>query len=342
MRLKRKYFARSRDRETVAGGFLTKTSSSINYFNNTIIAKIFAPALMVTSLTSHLLLLMLANILLCFGFTLNFLYRSTSLNAVELILFALIIGGIIAAAVYFFPAILGAWNFIQVLGLINYIATGLNSFFVIQDFVIPPLKRLLETCAQFFGFENFTLYYSQAPLSLDGDKVPIRRLFRRYYPHKNINELMQEGEAFEHHIRPFNALLEKLVYYRNKWTMPWFGSVMNADKLAKIDVSIDKLVIHGSAADALLLMEEKLNAKQSKIDEIQGSIAEVRLIDENTSIGDMTTKLRFFDDVPADFEAIDRNALKQKAETELQTFLDEQLVKIESLEVFDPARLAML
>lgn len=262
IQINKKYFARDRQRENDYGSFFNRTSTSIQFFMNVIIAGIFTPAVMATSLASKAVILMLANISLCLGYTTNFIHRvlSREVGIAEFVITLLGIAGLITLAFYFLPVTL-TLNMVGVISLINHVATAINGFFLIRNIVVPPLKKGVEGIAKWFGCEIKGNYYYRRPLNLEIDRHVIDNLFRQAYG-KDTTQFEREEVAVK--LKPFNNMIEKLSFYINKYNEALFGSISEGDKITNLDKFVAQITIEGNAANATPWLKRKEGFKLTK------------------------------------------------------------------------------
>jgi hypothetical protein len=332
--LKKSFYSRDKSREEAYGSFFNKASSSLVFLINVVIAGLFAPVVIATSLASKDVALMLANIFLSIGYSSNFTYRlvSKEVSASELIITIIALAASLTLTFYFLP-VTTVWNLVNIINFFNHVATAVNGFFLVRNIIIPPLKRLAERIANFLGFEIGGNYYSQRPLQITRDRFVIDRLFRKHYHHDVAQSKNTDAE-----LSAFNNLLKKLVGYINKYSEPLFGGLLNADRITDHENLINQLTIDGSAENCIDRIEQKLGYKKTKIILLENARHEIQSITTQDSIPSTKYKLRFFANVSAIKMQQERDELKKECINVIDKELQRQHEKIDELNACLPVK----
>lgn len=327
MYLKKSFFARNKDREEAYGSLFNKASSSLLFLINVIVAGLFAPVVIATSLVSKDVALMLANIFLSAGYSANFIYRliSKEVSTSELFISAIALSVSLTLTFYFLP-VTTVWSFVNIVNFCNHIATAVNGFFLIRNIIVPPLKQFSERIAHFIGLEIGGNYYYQRPLTLAKDRFVIDRLFGKHYHHDAT-----QSKQFKEELQPFNNLLKKLVFYVNKYNEPLFGSLSSAENISSHEKLISQLTVEGNAVNCLSRIEQKLAFKKTKIALLEGAKTEVQTITDESSTAEIKDKLRFFGSIPVKEIHKNRGELRQQCLNIIDKEIQRQNAKVEEL-----------
>lgn len=335
--LKKSFFSRNKEREEAYGSMFNKASLSITFIINVVIATLFAPVVILTSIAFKDVALMLANIFLSVGYSTNFFYRlaSKEVSASELIISAITLAAFLVFTFYFLP-VTTVWSLVNIINFCNHVATAVNGFFLVRNVIVPPLKKLSESVARFFGYEIGGSYFYQRPLRLGKDRFVIDKLFRKYYRHD-----VTQSKNFDEELRPFNNLLLKLVSYTDKYNEPFLGSLSNGEMISAHEKLIKQLIIEGNASNCILRIEQKMEYKKTKITLLESAKMEVETITASDSIKDITSKLRFFGAIPSKKVKTARAELKNECLDIIDTELKRQQEKLEALKACLPSTISI-
>lgn len=332
--LKKFLFSRNREREEEYGSVFNKASLSLTFLINVVVAGLFAPVVMVTSLASKDVALMLANIFLSTGYSANFIYRlvGKEVSTSELVISTIALSVCLGLTFYFLP-MTTAWNLVNCINFVNQIATAINGFFLTRNIIVPPLKKFAENIAQYFGYEIGGNYFFRRPLTVDKDRFAIDRLFRKHYQHdlsqKEVGDVKSKLE-------PFNNLLNKLVGYINKYSEPLFGSLSSADEISTHEKLIHQLTIDGNSTNCILRIEQKIGFKQTKIALLLAAKEELSSLTNQDNVDDAVHKLRFFKSIPTERFKHDREGVKKDCLKLLEDEITRQETKVNELEACLP------
>lgn len=329
LKLRRSYFSRDKEREEEYGSFFNKTSSGLTSLINILVALVFTPAIMATSVISKDMVLMIANISLSMGYIANFAYRfiSREMSYSELFVTGTCLTLVLGLTIAFLPSVTVV-NLINILNYANTIATALNGFFIIRNVLVPPIKKLSEGIAQYFGFEIGGNYFHRRPLSLSKDRFVIDRLFRKHYGHDSV-----ESVDFEAELSPFNRLLNKLVSYINQDEEQVFGSILNADNITSNEKLINQLTIEGNDTNCISLLNRKIDFKLTKLSILREARQEVDTISSQVATSDLKSKLRFFTSVPSNLIQCDKEQLRLDALACIDAEIENQVHKVADLKL---------
>lgn len=332
LKLNKQPFARNRAREQEIGAFFNQTSSGITNVMPLIIPLFFAPALITTTFFSKEIILMLANVLLSLGYASNFAYRiyQNEVSKAELIIAALLIITLAALAYFFYPPII-AFSFINVLGIVNQIAAGVNLFFLVKDVIIPPCKRLIEKIAHLFGLDITGRYYSKPSFSLNDDRYVLDRLMTQAYGHDTVSPQFSEKK-----INSFNRLLSKLCAYINKYDESFLGYIFNKEAIAELQSHINQLTTRGNSDSSYAFIHRKIDYKKTKINLLESAKKEVMDALNAPSIN-AKPLLRFFSNANKEQLNIERKQTLLSGIRCIDKEISRQKEKINSLEACLPS-----
>jgi len=184
----------------------------------------------------------------------------------ELFASLVLLGALLAVTFSTAPISLG-FTLIQSINFLNLISTGINSFFLIREFIVPPFQALIKYTFKLLGYELQTSFFSSPPLTLRKDGPVIDRLLKKHYKHDSFSAHFTEDE-----IKPFNALLQKMVVYVNKYQEPFFGTLIERDNIQGLQKAINALVNDGNTDSGLAFINKKIDFKTHKINRIQRAI----------------------------------------------------------------------
>ncbi len=255
-------------RENEGEEFFNTSHKSLSVLATIIIPAIYTPALILDNLMSHGILFSLGNISLAAGFCIYFTHRMIAKNISYLELFAslVLLGALLTVAFSTAPMTLG-FTLVQSINFLNLVSTSINSFLLISPYVIPHFQALIKYTFTFLGHELQTSFFSSPPLTLKEDGPVIDRLLKKHYKHDSFSPDFNEDE-----IKPFNALIQKMVMYINKYQEPFFGTVIEEEKIKQLKTAITALVKHGNTDSSFAFINEKIDFKTHKINRIKRAI----------------------------------------------------------------------
>lgn len=326
LKINKTQFTRQQNRRKEISDIFNKTSYGLTSLLPFIISLFFAPALITSSLFSKEIVLMLANISLCLGYVSNFIYRlvQNEVSKSELLLSLLTIIPILTLSYFLYPAI-ASFTFINVLAIINQMAAGINFFFVVKHNIVPPLKNVIESAAQYMGFDIKANYYSKAPFTLPKDRYVLDSLLINTYNHDSSSY-----EVHDDKIKRFNNLLNKLCAYINKYDEALFGYFLNNTRIADLENQITLLTVDGNPDSSYTFIKKKIGWKKTKINLLEAAKKEVIELSQEKKVPSRI--LRFFSNVDQrEFKNNPRSIILAGMDC-LQKEIQRQKDKIKSLE----------
>lgn len=314
-----KRIKRNPHRKRLTSGFLADAESSINWLSKIVIALFFPPVVAVTTIFAKNSFIIFANVALAIGYLINFTYRSIFrlTSIIELCLSIILISIAIICAVYltgnFIPV---SWTFAGILFSANIIATAINSVFLIKNVIIPPLKKGVEAFLELFGIKLNTKLFIRPPLTLENDREILDRLLLKHYKHDTYDANISD-DILNNRVKIFNNILNRLVYYINKYNESFLGNVMNQADIQRLEKIINELTLDGVADNALkFLVEKKLELKNSKLRKIDSIRMELEATYKEGSLSKFNTCLHtYFNNVSSvknseELEAKNTNCIK--------------------------------
>lgn len=275
IKLNPSYFSRNRHREKEYEDMFSMAYKSLSGLSHIIFLILFPPVIAISNLFSHGVFLSLMNICLSIGYCAKFFQRikNSEVNITEFTVSFVFLCIAQAITFYLAPAI-SLMNLIDVIGLFNLIATGVNSFFLVRNLILPPFQSFIHYVFMLFGYQITTSSFNKAPLSLEHDRPVIDKLLRKFYKHDSFSDVFNEDE-----IRPFNHILSTLSDYINKYNEPFLGNLMNHDRIQALENGVSQLILSGSTENSLVFINRKIDYKSTKINLLKQ--ARACLIDEN-------------------------------------------------------------
>jgi|GEM_PF-3878457 len=236
---------------------------------------------------------MLATICVCGAYLTDYLYRvyNNDIGTVELTLSVMMVIGLLTSAYLFMPAIT-LYSLTHLFHSVHILAITLNTFFLFRDVLIPPMKRATEYVLSYFGVDYQDTYIQESDFNFEMDDVAIDRLFMRAY-NQNIDEI----EAPEEKIKPFNRLIQTLVRYANRYNDSLLGNIHNSSKIKQMKSYIEQITEDGNDANAMSFIKKKIAFKTSKLRKLRNARNARNEIESITTQDDENTikhKLRFF------------------------------------------------
>jgi hypothetical protein len=256
-KFKRSFIKRDRSLDNEAGHYFTSASFGLMALGKIWVTLSSVQIVVVPTITPEGFFLIFANVFLALGYFYNFFYRSVQLEITLTEAFLTVTGltASIVLALYLASAMLLVSLTLPVL-LVNcsVIATAINSFFLIKNVIIPPLKRMMECAFAYFGWTFQVEYRPATQLIKERHRAIIDLLLRP----EGLND--GNNDKFE----SYNKILTKLDSYNNKYNEEVFGSFFRQKEITAIEKSIRELTTEGKDASALSILYRKLSFKLSK------------------------------------------------------------------------------
>lgn len=269
--LKYEVFQRSKTRENLANGIFSDAKESINWLNRILITLFFTPVVGITDILAKNSIIVLGSISVAISYLANFTYRliQEDASAIEILLNLFGISIAISLAVLLTPGTLPLiYNLSGILFLINVAATGVNSYFLIRDVLLPPIYTIIKEIAyKLFNIKITDHLYKRKEFTLDDDYDVLFELTRRDYGVKLENN--PSNPDTKEKIKTFNNLLNKLVAYLNKYNQQFFGNVRNQSQIDQIEKIIKEVAIECKTNTAYERLNKKITFKQCKIDRLR-------------------------------------------------------------------------
>lgn len=336
IKLKKTYFSDSRNRERLSAHYFNRASFGLTAYGKVLVDLFFTPIVAASTILAGDLFLMIANVLLALGYLSNFVHRvfNKEVSLFEGCLTAVGLAISIGLAIYIAPAIFVVTLTAPVIfTYCSVIATAINSFFLLKNVIVPPLKRLVEfVLLHCFDYDIRDDYYYQKPLELKNDGFVIRRLLNRedLGPDEPLSACEQNKLVLH------NTTLKMLCWYINKYHEKIFGTILCEDKITEIEAEIRYLTVDGSSEFPIDFLDKKRSFKQSKLTKIKDALAKVtRASDQKTLDAYNQFGLRFFDN----YSVVDQSDFAASFNTTsklLQAEINRQEVKIKQLEACCP------
>jgi len=287
IRLNRLFFARNRHREKEYDDVFSMTHKSLISLSNMFFMVMFAPAIAITNLLSNAVFISILNIFLSTGYCAKFIQRirEDEVSKLELVISLFFIALSLAITFYLAPVTL-LGGVLNTIGFINHIATGINSFFLVRNILLPPFEVLIQHVFTSLGYEITTSFFNKTPLTLEHDRHVLDRLLRKFYNHDSHSEQFNEKELL-----PFNNILSTLSRYINKYNEPFLGNLINHDRINQLETSVSQFILHGNTDSALVFIRKKIDFKTSKVNLLRQSSKE--FIKDNSE-GSFKFNHRFF------------------------------------------------
>lgn len=303
-------FPRNRHREQEGEDFFYTAYRSLSFIATVVIPALFTPAIIVSSLISHSVLFSLANIALALGYCLHFAHRLIlkEISNLELFTSLCFLGALLAITFGSAPLTVG-FSLIHGINFLSLVATSLNSFFLIRNFLVPPCQALIKYAFTFLGYDINTSFFSTENLCLKQDRFAIDRLLKKHYKHDSFSPDFTEKE-----IQPFNHLLSRLVFYINKYHEPLFGTLLNHDKIKGLEKAINDLTCQGNTDSSLAFINKKIDFKTTKINSIKAAIKKIQSQDtDNMPQVKSKSRLTFFKQAcPIELTELDKELKRQE------------------------------
>lgn len=271
IKLNHAFFARNRHREKEYDNIFSNAHKSMAFLSNIIFLTLFPPVIAISNLFSSGVFLSLMNISLSIGYCAKSIQRlkEGEVSQLELVTSLFFLGLSLAITFHLAPAI-SLVNLVEVIGFINIISTGINSFFLIRNLVLPPVQTIIQHVLTSLGYEIKAIFFNKAPFSLEHDRPVLDRLLRKFYQHDSFSE-----EFKETHIQPFNNILSTLSRYINKYNEPFFGNLLNHDRINHLETAVSQLIIHGNTDSSTVFIHRKIDFKCSKLNVLKQSRDEI-------------------------------------------------------------------
>lgn len=326
--LNRAHFSRNRHREKEYDNVFSKAHKSLSFLSQVFFLVIFPPAIAISSLFSNAVLISTMNIFLSIAYCAKFIQRISEqeVSLLEMATTLFFLSLTIGTSLYWAPAI-SLISLIDVIGCINLIATGINSFFLVRDILLPPVQGLIHDVLNSFGYEITTSFFNKSPLTLKHDSHVLDRLLRKFYKHDSHSPEFKEQE-----IRPFNNMLSTLTHYINKYNKPFLGNLTNRERITTLENAVSQLIIHGNTDSTTLFIRKKIDFKTSTLNHLLKAKQEF-IIDGRKD--NFTHRYRFFNlshKIPID----NQDELHAAGVTLFDDAINRQKQKIETLQACLP------
>ena len=263
--IKKKFFARKRDREIETVSYFYRASSGLTALANILVALFFSPAVVVTNILPQIVFLMVANVFLALGYLYDFVSRTYHLEiswAEALFTTAGLLASI-AVSVCFSPAVFfSSFSITTVLTCCSVIATAVNTFFLIKDVIVPPLKHIVESLFLYCGFNIKENYYSTKPLDNVNDLEFMAVLLK--------DETLQVCPSDI--LASYNNMLKKLDEYQGKYSEVVWGTILCQDKIKEVEKGQNDFRF-GNDGTALRFLNKKKVNKYQKMMRLNRAIA---------------------------------------------------------------------
>ena len=332
--LNKLYFSRNRHRESEDQDIFNIAYRSLSFITNTVFPIIFTPIVVITNAVSHSILFNLLNFFLALGYGTQFLNRMIlkEVEFPELFISLSMITMFAAVSFYSFP-LSGALTLLNTLNVVNILSISINSFFLVRNYILPPLQAFIKQTLHFFNIEVSTTFFNIEKFSLEKDRPVLDRLLKKFYGHDSFAVDFKKDE-----ITVFNKLLDKLVIYINRYNEPFLGALNNQDKINHLTKALDQLMIDGNTDSSIAFIRKKLDFKISKVKLLEQAV-QVTQEEQTKKVPDISHLYRFFSHIEKDNEKI---SIEQGLSS-LQQELARQKNKIADLELCLPqaSRLAL-
>ena len=275
--LRSEIFKRNKDRDFYNRSYFGAVEDTINWANKIIISLFFTPVVAITSLFTKNGLLILANaaISFCQVSNLSVRYAFNLISFSDLLLSFLGVGFVVFVAISttpsFFPL---TYNFTNVFYSVNIIATAINTFFLLQDVLLPPIKKLIELCLNLLNIPSKGLLFSDLKLTLEKDRAILDALLRQCYKHTTYDKNISK-EQISNEISVFNNMLEILVDYTNKYNTVFLGHIINQQNIKDMEKLIPELIRMCNTSNVLKFLQKKESFKKTKVDKISKAKQEI-------------------------------------------------------------------
>ena len=161
-------------------------------------------------------------------------------------------------------------HFIDVIGFFNLVATGINSFFLVINLLLPPFEAFIRYMSGLLGYEIKTSFFKKTPMSLENDRPVLDRLLRKFYGHDSFSDEFKEAEMM-----PFNNILLIFSHYINKANEPFLGNLINHDRISYLENAVLQLIINGNTDNSIVFINRKIDFKRTKINLLNKASSEL-------------------------------------------------------------------
>ena len=259
--LNRVFFGRNRHREKEYDDVFSITYKSLAVLSNIVFLVIFPPVIAISNIFSHSFFLSIMNICLSVGYVAKVIHKikEGEVSPLDLSISAIFLALSLAITFYLAP-IISLVHLFDVIGIINLVATGVNSFFLVRNLLVPPCQAFVRYVMTFFGNEINTSVFNKAPLSLEQDRPVIDRLLRKFYNHDSFSDSFNE-----HQLVPLNNMLSTLSRYINKYNEPFLGNLINHDRINVLENAVSQYIVNGNTDNSTVFIKRKIDFKTTKL-----------------------------------------------------------------------------
>ena len=328
IKLSHSFFARNRHREQEYENIFSTTYKSLSFLSNIIFLIIFPPVIMIGNLFSHGVFLSILNISLSVGYIAKSIQklRADEVGSLELYISFFFLCLSLAITFYLAPPI-PLVSIITIIGFINLISTGVNSFFLIRNILLPPVETLIQRVFSLLGHEITTNFFKKTPFSLEKDRPVVDRLLRKFYKHDSFSDEFNEDELI-----PLNNMLATLSRYINKYNVPFLGNVINHEAIDKLENAVSQLIINGNTDNCTLFINKKIDFKTTKLNLLKNARNDV--LNDNQQ-GTFSVNYKFFKTSP-NISVGEQHEVQRIGLSLLTKEINRQSNKIESLKLCLP------
>lgn len=269
--LKKEVFKRPKTRENLANGIFSDATSSISWLNSIAITLFFTPVVSVTELFAKNSIMFIGSISVATSYLANFVYRLLQEDASlsEVLLNILGISIFITGALIFTPGIFPlTLSLSNILFLINVAATGINTYFLIRNVILPPVFKIIKSLAEKFGMKIKAQLYKRKPLTLKDDYDILSRLTEMHYGNAKLINNSTDRDTKER-VGVFNNVLNMLVFYINKYNEQFLGNVRNQPEIKKLEKEIEDFTLYCKTSDVFVRVNRKKKFKENKIERLE-------------------------------------------------------------------------
>ncbi len=339
--LKNDFFQRPKTRENLANGIFSDAKDSINWVNKILITLFFTPVVGITDILAKNSIIVLGSITVAIYNLTNYIYRliQNDVSIIEILLNFFFICIAICIAImltpYSIPVII---NFSSILFLINVAATGVNSYFLIRDVLVPPIYILIKELGfKLFGIKITGYLYKRKEFTLQDDYDVLLELTRKDYAGKKLENNDSDPETKET-VNTYNKLLNKLVFYYNKYNQNFLGHVRFQSDIDQIDKIIKEVTINCKTSTAYEKIDRKITFKLSKIERLSKAKQDISKAASVNHLTNFNQTLRMYINMPCVWTGAHANSIREIPGAEkiacelISSEIERQKEKINSLQ----------
>lgn len=266
VRLKHSIFARNKDRQNQPGYQFSRASFGLTTIGKLLVILFFTPIIIASDIVPEAIILMIANILLAISYLWNFVDRiiKKDISWAEA---GLTVVGLLSATllvVHLAPAIFAVdMSLTSILTCSSAVATGINTFFLVKNVFVPPLKWIVEHLFLYVGINIQGEYQKTPPFEAKKDRHVIELLLQEKLSDKNKDKLAS-----------YNKLLYLLDWYNNKYNEEILGNVFRQTKIEECEQARKELIV-GNPSSALSIACTKQRYKKVNYDILLDGIEEI-------------------------------------------------------------------